>query len=377
MEEELSFEELYAAYLSCLKRKKNKVGTYDFVNDNLCKNLISLLDSLNNRTYKPNKSNCYVVIDPALREIFAASFKDRVVQHFYMNEINDILEFELVDGCCSCRKNKGTDYALKLLKNYVVNVSNHGKKDCYFLKIDLSGYFMSIDRKQVSDKFCKLIKDRYKGKHKDLLLYLTPIIFLNNPALNCIYKCSDKVRNMVPSRRRMNPNSICGLAIGNLTSQAASNLNLSDFDHYVIKDLGLSNYVRYVDDIIIVSSNKDRLKEVMNLIIDKLKETNQLLNRRKTRIESCYYGISFLGRITYPYGYQKPSKKVIARTLYKTRNIIYKSKLSILSSINSSIGILKNYNCRKLILEYVDKILNRFSNFISFDIVLLKFSLSI
>ena len=317
MEEDLSFEELYNAYLSCLKRKKNKVGTYSFVNTDLCKNLINLLDSLNNRTYTPKSSNCYVVTDPTYREIFAADFSDRVVQHFYMKEINNILESELVTGCCSCRVGKGTDYALKLLKDYVVNVSNHGKKDCYFLKIDLSGYFMSIDRKIVSDKFIKLINDKYKGKHKDLLLYLTPIIFLNNPSLNCNYKCSSRLRELVPERRKMNPNSECGLAIGNLTAQAASNLNLSDFDKFVTKYLGLTNYVRYVDDIIIVSDSKDRLKEEMNLIIDKLSETNQLLNRGKTRIENCYHGIPFLGRVTYSYGYQKPSKKVISRTLLK------------------------------------------------------------
>ena len=372
MEEDLSFEELYNAYLSCLKRKKNKVGTYSFVNTDLCKNLINLLDSLNNRTYTPKSSNCYVVTDPTYREIFAADFSDRVVQHFYMSEINNILESELVDGCCSCRVGKGTDYALKLLKDYVVNVSNHGKKDCYFLKIDLSGYFMSIDRNIVNNKFEKLIKENYKSKHKDLLLYLTSIIFLNNPSLNCIYKCSDKVRNMVPERRRMNPNSICGLAIGNLTSQAASNLNLNDFDHYVIDNLGLTNYVRYVDDIIIVSDSKDRLKEEMNLIIDKLSETNQLLNRRKTRIENCYHGIPFLGRVTYPYGYQKPSKKVISRTLLK--KIKFRNKLSLLFSLNSNIGILKNYNCRKLIFEYVSKVMDKFK-FISFDNLLLKFRL--
>ena len=374
MEEKLSFEELYDAYLSCLKRKKNKKGTYEFVNYDLCKNLISLLDSLNNRIYQPNKSNCYVVTDPALREIFAASFKDRVVQHFYMNEINNILEFELVDGCCSCRKNKGTDYALKLLKDYVVNVSNHGKKDCYFLKIDLSGYFMSIDRKIVSDKFEKLIIEKYKGKHKNLLLYLTPIIFLNNPSLNCNYKCSSRLRSLVPERRKMKQDSECGLAIGNLTAQTASNLNLSDFDKFVTKDLGLTNYVRYVDDIIIVSDSKERLRGSYSLIIDKLCETNQLLNTKKTRIDTVYHGISFLGRITYPYGYQKPSKKVISRTLLK--KIKFDNKLSLLSSINSSIGILKNYNRRRLILEYVDKILNRFSNFVSFDNASLKFSLS-
>ena len=231
---------------------------------------------------------------------------------------------------------------------------------------------MSIDREIVNNKFEKLIKEKYKCKYKNLLLYLIPIIFLNNPALNCIYKCSDKVRNMVPERRRMKSNSICGLAIGNLVSQTASNLNLSDFDKFVTKDLGLINYVRYVDDIIIVSDSKERLKECFPLIIDKLKETNQIVNTKKTRIDTVYHGISFLGRITYPYGYQKPSKKVISRTLLK--KIKYRDKLSLLSSLNSNIGILKNYNCRRLIFEYVDKILNKLS-IVSFNKDLIKFRL--
>ncbi len=83
----LKFEELYNAYLLCLKNKKRKAGTFNFVNSNLCENLINLLDSLNNRTYKPQASNCYVITDPALREIYAAQFRDRIVQHFYMKEL--------------------------------------------------------------------------------------------------------------------------------------------------------------------------------------------------------------------------------------------------------------------------------------------------
>ena len=39
----------------------------------------------------------------------------------------------------------------------------------FFLKIDLSRYFMSVDRKIVSEKFKKLIQNKYKGKHKKLL----------------------------------------------------------------------------------------------------------------------------------------------------------------------------------------------------------------
>lgn len=229
MEGIVTFEELYDAYILCLKNKKKKAGTYNFVNDDICKNLVELLEELNNRKYVPKQSNCYVITDPALREIYAAQFSDRIVQHFYMKEIEDILDNELIDGCCSCRKERGTDYALKLLKKHLIETSNKGQNDCFFLKIDLSGYFMSIDRKQISDKFLKLIENKYKGKHKEILIYLTPIIFENNPALNCKYKCNEKIRAQVPNRRKMNPMSNYGMAIGNLTAQAGSNLNLSDF----------------------------------------------------------------------------------------------------------------------------------------------------
>ena len=213
MSKKIEFKNLYEAYNLCLKNKKNKKGTYKFVNNELCKNLIELMEQLNNRTYIPKPSNCYVLTEPALREIYAAQFGDRIVQHFYMNELEDILEDELTDGCCSCRKEKGTEYALKLLKKALVRISNNGKHDCYFLKIDLSGYFMSIDRKQISEKFKNLILNKYTGEYKDLLLYLTPLIFENNPAANCIYKCNENLRAMVPNRRKMDVNSNYGMAI--------------------------------------------------------------------------------------------------------------------------------------------------------------------
>lgn len=358
MEEKLEFEELYEAYILCLKNKKRKMGTYNFVNMNLCKNLYEILEELNNREYKPKPSNCYVITDPALREIYAAQFKDRVVQHFYLKEIEDILESKFVEGCSSCRKGKGTDFALKLLKKYLIETSNNGKKDCYFLKIDLSGYFMSIDRKQISNKFKELIMQEYKGKHKELLAYLTPIIFENNPSLNCKYKCNEKIRKMVPERRKRNPHSEYGMAIGNLTAQAASNLNLNDFDNYIVKELKLEQYVRYVDDAIIICENKEKLKNAIPKIKKKLKETHQILNEKKTKIDTAYYGVKFLGKISYPYGYQKSSKDVNIRLNYKAKNIKFNNKENLLAKVNSQIGTFKNYNCRKVILNY-EKNLNK------------------
>lgn len=376
MENKITFEELYEAYILCLKNKKGKLGTYKFVNEDLCKNLIKVLDELNNRTYRPRPSNCYVITDPALREIYAAQFADRIVQHFYMNEIDACLENELIDSCCSCRKGKGTEYALQLLKKYLVETSNYGKKDCFYLKIDLAGYFMSIDRKQISEKFLNLIKNQYQGKHKDLLIYLTPLIFENNPALNCQYKCNENIRKIVPERRKMRNDSEYGMAIGNLTAQAGSNLNLSDFDKFVVNELNLKKYVRYVDDIVIISSSKKKLSESISPLVKKLAETSQIINERKTRVDTAYHGVPFLGKVSYPYGYQKPSKQVIIRVSQKSKNMDYTSKDNLLAKVNSQIGSLKNYNCKKLILNYANTLPEHVKKSLEFDENNCKFNLS-
>ena len=375
MVDKITFEEMYEAYILCLKNKKNKIGTYKFVNDNLCKNLMELVDNLNNRNYIPKTSNCYVITKPALREIYAAEFGDRIVQHFYMKEIEEILEKELIDGCCSCRKKKGTDYALKLLRKYLVETSCYGKKDCFFLKIDLSGYFMSIDRKQVGEKFSKLISEKYNGNHKELLLYLTPLIFENNPAINCKYKCNEKMREKVPERRKMKKDSKYGMAIGNLTAQAGSNLNLSKFDKYVVNELKLKNYIRYVDDCVIISNNKNKLINSLPFIVKKLKETKQMVNKKKTKIDTAYHGVPFLGKVSYPYGYQKANKQVIIRTYQKAKKIKFNNEENLLAKTNSQIGSLKNYNCKKLILNYGKSLTKEAKEFLIFDIKEYKFKI--
>ena len=373
MKDEITFEEIYEAYNLCLKNKKRKLGTYKFVNDNLCENLMGLVDMLNNRKYMPQSSNCYVITDPALREIYAAQFGDRVIQHFYMKEVEEILETELVEGCSSCIKGKGTEYALKLLKKHLEETSNYGKSDCFYLKINLSGYFMSIDRKQVGEKFSKLIETKYQGKHKELLLYLTPLIFENNPAENCRYKCNEELRKKVPERRTMKKDSRYGMAIGNLTAQAGSNLNLCEFDKYVVNDLKLKKYIRYVDDIVIIASTKKELTDAIPLIAKKPAETHQSMNMKKTKVGTAYYGVPFLGKVSYPYGYQKPSKQVIIRVYQKAKKITYTDNDNLLAKTNAQIGYLKNYNCKRLITNYANLLPKEVKDILKFDDTEYKF----
>ena len=82
-----------------------------------------------------------------------------------------------------------------------------------------------------------------------------------------------------------------------------------------------------------------------------------------------------MGKVSYPYGYQKPSKQVIIRMYPKAQKIKYTSFENLLAQVNSQIGTLKNYNCRKLILNYEKIIKDKVSDFIEFNEKELKFKL--
>lgn len=356
----VDFERISCAYEDCIKRKRNKMSAMEFSAENLIPNLVSLLNDINNRTYTTSPSKCFVTLDPTVREIFAADFRDRIVQHFYIQEIEDILEDTLVDNTASCRKNKGVGYALEILKKNVVEVSNYGKKDCFYLKIDLSGYFMSLNRDYISTLFENLILQKYSGKYKEELLYLTPIIFKDDPTYNCIVNAYPELLELVPDRKSIFKSNGKGLAIGNLTAQAGSNLNLNYLDHYCIEDLHLDSYIRYVDDIIILHENRKCLVRAFFSIKEKLKESGQILNEKKTIMEKAYYGISFLGKITYPYGYQVLSKQ--------SRNRIYESAKHMelggntLAKLNSRVGLLKWFASHRDLQNYIEFLPQKIKN---------------
>ncbi len=138
------------------------------------------------------------------------------------------------------------------------------------------------------------------------------------------------------------------MAIGNLTAQAGSNLNLNYLDHLISENLGFPNYVRYVDDAIIIHNNRQELFALLENIELELAKIHQSINKKKTKIDTAYHGVQFLGKITYPYGYQKPTKEVIKRTINNVKSF-NPNEENYRERINSEIGMLKNYNCRKLI----------------------------
>ncbi|MEA2051049.1 MAG: reverse transcriptase domain-containing protein [Campylobacterota bacterium] len=133
------YKEIYNAYLKCRKRKRNTINALKFEFD-LIKNLDYLETSLNDKTYTPKRSVCFLTTSPKLREVFAADFSDRVIHHLIVPILEQIYEPIFIHDSYSCRKNKGIHYAVKRARKF-------SKSSKYYLQLDIKNFFYSIDKK--------------------------------------------------------------------------------------------------------------------------------------------------------------------------------------------------------------------------------------
>jgi len=163
-------EDLFQAYYDARRNKRSKKDVIEF-EMNYERNLFVLADDIWSGKYQPGPSVCFIVDKPVKREIFAASFRDRIVHHLIYNNINPIFERKFINDSYSCRIGKGTSYGIKRLSHFIRSCSENYKKDCYVLKLDLKGYFMSINKKILHDKITKTLntaRETYVCKNEKL-----------------------------------------------------------------------------------------------------------------------------------------------------------------------------------------------------------------
>ena len=149
--------DLFRAYYDARRNKRNKLNSLAFEVDYERK-LIELAGEIQNRSYEPGESVCFISDYPVKREIFAASFRDRVVHHLIYNYISPFFEWYFINDSYSCRAGKGTSYGIKRLDHFIRSCSKNYKKDCYILKLDIKGYFMAMDRFVLHNKIEKLLE---------------------------------------------------------------------------------------------------------------------------------------------------------------------------------------------------------------------------
>ena len=113
-----SFENLYSSFLKARKCKRYRDEILKF-SWNLEKNLLQLRKELQNQIYQHGGYREFIVCDLKKRRIKAAPFRDRVVHHALCNFIEPIFDKGFIFDSYACRKEKGTNKAIKRLEQFV------------------------------------------------------------------------------------------------------------------------------------------------------------------------------------------------------------------------------------------------------------------
>ena len=302
------------------KRKRKDVAEFS-----LCflDNIFTLHKDLKEKTYQHGGYQAFKINDPKPRDIHKASVRDRLVHHAIYRSLYPYFDQKFIFDSYSCRKNKGTHKAIKRFREFSYIVSENYTRTCWVLKCDIRKFFANIDHETLKNILARYIYDR------DVLWLLSKVIDSFN------------------TKRK----SGVGLPLGNLTSQLFVNIYMNKFDQFAKRHLKAKYYIRYADDFVIISANKNWLISQVGPIRDFLQDKLKLeLHPNKIFLKTIDSGIDFLGWIIYPH-------HQILRTKTKRRML---KRLRInpkLESLASYLGLLKHgstYQLQKKILYDFD-----------------------
>ncbi|MDD5865672.1 MAG: RNA-directed DNA polymerase [bacterium] len=318
----LTFDNLLNCYNIVKKTCKNKKAINRF-EMNKYTNIYNIYKSLYNKTYKPYKYTLFMIFEPKPRLVMSQTISDKIVNHFVSKYyLIPFLSNKLIYSNVATRINKGTKLANKLVIKYINNIRMNNKfENIYTLKIDISKYFYNINHKILINLLKNDFLDNDVINLIKIILNETNSNYINEKIkiYNQKYKCD------IPLYKKD-----IGLSIGAMSSQFLAIYYLNKLDHYIKEILNCKYYIRYMDDFIILSNNKNYLKYVFKKIEKQINYFDLKVNP-KSNIYNLKYGINFL-----EYRYKIINNKFYI--LYKKGNI---------KRINNKLKFLKKYDLLK------------------------------
>ena len=356
----ISLESLFEAYWDCRKNKSRTVSASEF-EVHYEDNLIQLHKDISSGVYTQQPSITFVITKPDYREIFAAHFRDRIVHHWIRQRIEPLFEEQMIPTTFNCRKGKGTLAAQKYVVDAIKEESYNYTRDCFVMKLDIKGFFMSIDRKSICDKVLHFVEERYHKEDAQTLLFLLRKVLMNAPEHNCTRKGDITLwKHIKPHKSLFSNGEGKGLPIGDLVVQMAANLLLDDTDHFITDTLGIT-MARYVDDMMLISNDKQKLLNAVPLIRKYIKDTAGVtLHPDKFYLQHYTKGVKFIGAVVKPYRSYISNRTVnnafecIRRY---NRDFNEKDVEKLVASLNSYLGIMRHhstYKIRRRLIHFVD-----------------------
>ncbi len=311
-EDVVSADNLLLAWQEFILGKRNKKDVQEFY-FHLMNNILSLNYDLSNHKYKHGVYQEFNISDPKPRIINKASVRDRLLHHAVYRILYPFFDKTFISDSFSCRSKKGTHRAINRFRNFAYIVSKNNTKTCWVLKCDIRKFFHSIS-------------------HQTLLKILQKYI----PDKNIINLLREIIASFYYIRQGF------GLPLGNLTSQLFANVYMNEFDQFVKHKIKVKYYIRYADDFVILSEDKNYLKEQVPIIRNFLQDKLSLaLHPDKVFIGTLYSGIDFLGWVNFP-------DHRIIRNKTKNRMLKKLKENNTSETLNSYFGLLSHGNAQKV-----------------------------
>lgn len=339
----ISYNEIISVYNKLKSSTKNKKEVIDF-SLNLNQNLLDILRKLNNRCYSFGNYRIFLIREPKYRLIMSEKMSDKVVNHLFTRMCLGCLENSLVDSNVATRKDKGSKEAYNLFIKYI-NKLMYKSKDIYVLKIDICKYFYNINHEILLNMVKEKIKDKEIISFLSYILDSTNLEYVNNDIRRVI--SNEKFRVSKKNISEFEKKKLCSeldsipiyksgyrLPIGNYSSQILAVFYLNKVDHFIKECLGCKYYVRYMDDLVIMGTDKEKLKSIFSKVSEYINSFDLAVNK-KSGIYKLKEGINFLG-----YNF-KVSKGMVIR--YRTDTI---------KRVNRRLRNLKVYNYEMYLKSY-------------------------
>ena len=317
-----SFENLDAAFHEMSKGMRSKHSVLEY-RMNYEERIINLQNLLIWRMYQPKPYHEFIIHEPKMRKISAPDIEDRLVHHALCRVVEPLFDRRFIYSNFACRKEKGMLAAAKRVQHYIRQQPIG--QDVYYLRMDFHKYFHSISHDVLKRLVRRVISDEFA-------LWLFDTIIDSYPT---------------------------GIPIGSLTSQLLANIVGDALDHHIYDQCGCRFYARYMDDIIIVSTDYDHLQCMFAEARQFSEEVLQLtLNENKSHIAVAEYryddgrkvfdpGIDFSGYIVHRYHLDPRKRNVIAakRRFRKLSRLVSEGSIpeeKLHASVNSFTGYMRH-----------------------------------
>lgn len=333
---DITINETLNAYLDCRKRKRSKDTTTLF-ELNLARNLGRITRELGNKTWTPGSSMCFVVLLPKPREVWAATFADRVVHHIIYQRLRPRIEPGFAPTSFACIKNRGTLAAAAWAHQSLRRVTNGWTGSAWTLQLDIANFFPSIDQTILWQLLEPHVHEPWVARATRRIITHDVRVqahFPGDPGRLALLEPHKSLWQAPPGK---------GLPIGNLTSQFAANVYLNELDSYISREIRPRFFGRYVDDIVLMDTDKNRLLEARDQIAGFLRTRLALrLHHGKTRLQPAHHGVDFVGWRLLPH------RRYIRRSTSARAGLAFREHADdpdqLLASVNSYLGTAKHGN---------------------------------